>query len=1059
MRITGISSLKKVKTRGLKSLFPSKIRLSVGLGSCGIAAGAESVYNALKKESAKRKLDIVITKTGCLGFCGEEPLINLMKPGSPLLVYHRLTEEDAKAIITQLIDNKIYEKKMFCKIEKMENFIEPKGITFGTGLSNVPHFYDIPFYKKQKKIVLRESGLINPESIDEYIAVGGYSTVLKALNSISPEKILKVINDSGLRGRGGAGFPTAVKWGIARKTKSDKKYIICNADEGDPGAYMNRNEMESDPHMLIEGMMIGAFAIGADEGIIYIRTEYPLAIERLRIALEQAHAYGFLGENICNSGFKFDIHIVCGAGAFVCGEETALIASIEGQSGRPRPRPPFPAVSGLNAKPTIINNVETWCNVPVILSKGATWFSTTGTKECRGTKVFSLVGKVSRVGLVEVPMGISLKEIIYEMGGGGIKGKKIKAVQTGGPSGGCIPASLFNNQVDYENLKKVGSIMGSGGMVVLDEDSCIVDITKYFLSFTQEESCGKCIPCRRGLEQMLGILEEITQGRGEMRHLKELEELAMVVKVASLCGLGQTAPNPVLTAIRYFREEYEEHIIQKRCRAGVCDSLFLAPCENRCPLHMNAPGYIQLLKEERITEAYQQIMEDNPLPAVCGRVCHHPCEGKCRRGEVDEPLAIREIRRFIADYNYKNTKKAQIKPKIIFPKTGKKIAIIGAGPAGLTAAYYLVRLGHKVTVFEALPEAGGMLRYGIPEFRLPKAILNREIEAIKNLGVEFVFNKKIGKDITIKTIMAKRYNALFIATGTHEDITLGIPGERLGGVYPGMQFLRDVNMGKPVKGGKEVVVIGGGNVAIDCARVMIRLGAKVTILYRRVKEEMPALAEEVHEAEMEGINFIFLGAPHKLMGKNGKVSGIEVMQMRLGEYDLAGRIRPEPTGKTYTLKCDTVVTAIGGRSDTSFLKRVGVKVSKNRTVEVDKYSLQTSVPNIYAGGDLVTGPFTVSDAMGYGKNFARIIDTHLMGVNRFDQLKKAFTYSMEVSVEPQGGKRNPTSITTFKKYKGNFEEVTSSYTKEQAISEAIRCMRCDVKEEEEEKEMGEVEAL
>jgi NADH-quinone oxidoreductase subunit F len=648
-------------------------------------------------------------------------------------------------------------------------------------------------------------------------------------------------------------------------------------------------------------------------------------------------------------------------------------------------------------------------------------------------------------------MGITLKEIIYEMGGGGIKGKKTKAVQTGGPSGGCIPASLFDSRVDYESLKKIGSIMGSGGMVVMDEDTCMVDITKYFLSFTQEESCGKCIPCRRGLEHMLGILEEITQGNGEMRHLEELEELAKVVDIASLCGLGQTAPNPVLTALRYFRDEYEEHIIEKRCRAGVCESLFLAPCENRCPLHMNAPGYIQLIKEDRIGEAYQLILEDNPLPAVCGRVCHHPCEGKCRRGEIDEPVAIREIRRFIADYTYKNMSD-DMKPTVSFPRTGNKVAIIGAGPAGLTAAYYLVRLGHKVTVFEALPEAGGMLKYGIPEFRLPKAVLDREIETIKNLGVDFVFNKKVGSDISVKGIMAQGYSALFIATGAHEDIALGIPGEELEGVHSGIKFLRDTNMGKSVKVGRDVVVIGGGNVAMDCARVMIRRGAKVTVLYRRVKEEMPALEEEIHEAEMEGVHFRFLGAPSKLIGKNGKVSGIEVMQMKLGEYDLSGRITPEPTGKTYKLKCDTVVTAIGGRSDTEFLRRVGVKVSRNGTIEVDKYSHETTAPSIYAGGDVVTGPYTVSDAMGYGKDFARIIDTRLTGVDRFNELKREVSYSMEVSVEPQGGERNPISTVTFEKYKDNFQEVTRSYAKEQATLEATRCLRCDVKEEEEEEE-------
>jgi NADH:ubiquinone oxidoreductase subunit F (NADH-binding)/(2Fe-2S) ferredoxin/NAD-dependent dihydropyrimidine dehydrogenase PreA subunit len=572
MKTRTLADLQKIKTKGLKSFLPHKVRIAVGLGSCGIAAGAEGVYNVFHEVAKKNRLDMSITKTGCLGFCGEEPLVNVSRPHTPLVIYRQVTEDDARAIVSQIVGNKLYDKKVFCKIEEMENFIQPEGIKYGTGYADIPHFYEIPFYKKQKKIVLRESGLINPESIDEYIAVGGYANALKVITSMSPDEILKVVGDAGLRGRGGAGFPTATKWGIARKSKSDKKYIICNADEGDPGAYMNRNEMESDPHMLIEGMVIGAFAIGSDEGIIYVRTEYPLAIERLKIALAQARAYGFLGKNISN-GFNFDIHIVCGAGAFVCGEETALIASIEGESGRPRPRPPFPAVSGLNGKPTIINNVETWCNIPVIMAKGAAWFSATGTSGCKGTKVFSLVGKVSRVGLVEVPMGITLKEVIYEIGGGGIKGKKIKAVQTGGPSGGCIPASLFDLSVDYESLQKTGSIMGSGGMVVMDENTCMVDITKYFLSFTREESCGKCIPCRRGLEHMLGILEDISVGKGKMSQIDELKELASVVKSASLCGLGQTAPNPVLTTLRYFRDEYEAHIRDHKCPAGVCKEL------------------------------------------------------------------------------------------------------------------------------------------------------------------------------------------------------------------------------------------------------------------------------------------------------------------------------------------------------------------------------------------------------------------------------------------------------------------------------------------------------
>ncbi|MBN2467991.1 MAG: FAD-dependent oxidoreductase [Deltaproteobacteria bacterium] len=1050
MKIRIFSDLEKAKGKGMKSLFPERTKIAVGLGSCGIAAGAERVYQALKGEVEKQGADISVAKTGCLGFCGEEPLVNVTRPGAPLVVLHGITEDDAREIIERAAGGNILEDKVFCKVERVDNFLEPKGIRFGTGYANFPHYDEIPFYTKQHKVVLRESGLIDPENIDEYIAVGGYSALMKALVDSSPERVLTIVKTAGLRGRGGGGFPTGVKWEIARNTPADKKYIICNADEGDPGAYMNRNEMESDPHMLIEGMIIGAYAIGACEGIIYVRTEYPLAIKRLENALEQARAYGFLGDNICNTQFNFDIYIVCGAGAFVCGEETALIASIEGFPGRPRPRPPFPAVSGLYGKPTVINNVETWCNLPVIISKGPEWFADIGTEECKGTKVFSLVGKVKNVGLVEVPMGISLKEIIYEIGGGGLKGKEIKAVQTGGPSGGCIPATLFDSRVDYDTLKQVGSIMGSGGMVVMDEDTCMVDITKYFLSFTQEESCGKCIPCRRGLEHMLGILEDISAGRGEMRHLEELEELAKVINVAALCGLGQTAPNPVLTTLRYFKDEYEEHIIQKRCRAGVCDALFLAPCENRCPLNMNVPGFVQLLKEERFADAYHLILEDNPLPAVCGRVCHHPCEGKCRRGEVDGPVGIRDIRRFITDCVYQADDTRELRSPVVFPETGKKLAIIGAGPAGLTAAYYLRRLGHEVTVFEAYPKAGGMLQYGIPEFRLPKDILQKEINVIKDLGVHFEFNKRVGDDITLEDMRADGFAAVFVATGTHQDIPLGVPGEDLDGVYAGMKFLRDVNMGKAFQVGKEVVVIGGGNVAIDCARVATRLGAMVTILYRRERKDMPALEEEIHEAELEGVSFIFLGAPRAIVGAKGKVAGIEVTRMKLGEFDSSGRRRPVPTEEIYTIQCNAVITAIGGKADTSVLEQMGVTLSRNGTVQVDKYTLQTSVPLCYAGGDVVTGPWTVSDAMGYGKNFAKIIDAQLMGVDRFDGLKRDVTYSMDVSIEPQGGKRNVAQCSSLTDYTGNFKEVVQSLSREQALREATRCLRCDVKPEEEE---------
>lgn len=594
MRIQSLADWQATRRTGRQRLFPGTTRISVGYGSCGIAAGADAVLAAFVREAAAANANVLVAKTGCLGFCGEEPLVNVSQPGCPMVVYHRVVEKDAEEILNQSLSNTIFQDKVFCRIEDIDNFLDPEGIIFGQGFNGVPRMGDIPFYRKQKKIVLRESGIIDPENIEEYIAIGGYASLMNVIWNLKPEDVISIIKQSGLRGRGGAGFPTAVKWEIMRNNPGDKRYVICNADEGDPGAYMNRNEMESDPHMLIEGMVIGGFAMGADEGIIYVRTEYPLAVQRLRTALEQARAYGLLGANIGGSAFSFDLHIVCGAGAFVCGEETALIASIEGFSGRSRPRPPFPAERGLYGKPTVVNNVETWCNIPVIIAKGPEWFAGTGTATSKGTKVFSLVGAVKNVGLVEVPLGITLQEIIYELGEGGIRGKKIKAVQTGGPSGGCIPASLFDLPVDYEGLQKSGSIMGSGGMVVMDERTCMVDVTKYFLSFTLEESCGKCIPCRRGLEHMYGILEDITEGRGMMSHIKELEEVSSVVKDASLCGLGQTAPNPVLSTIRYFRDEYEAHIRDHRCPAGVCKALIsyaIDPetctgchvCARRCP--------------------------------------------------------------------------------------------------------------------------------------------------------------------------------------------------------------------------------------------------------------------------------------------------------------------------------------------------------------------------------------------------------------------------------------------------------------------------------------------
>jgi len=527
-----------------------------GCHAYGCLKVAEAFKDEIKKQNLQDSVEVRIT--GCHGFCERGPITVIQPEG---IFYQRIQLEDIKEVISETIVNK--------KIVNRLLYTDPRT------KEKIAYEEEVPFYKKQKRIIFGNNGFIDPTDINDYIALDGYKALVKVLFDMTSEEVIADIKASGLRGRGGAGFPTGEKWEICREVISDVKYIICNADEGDPGAYMDRSLLEGNPHSVIEGMIIGAYAIGASMGFIYVRMEYPLAVKNVTMAVEQAKRLGLLGESILGSEFKFDIHIFRGAGAFVSGEETSLVASIEGRRAFPRQRPPFPAQEGLWRKPTNINNVETWANVPLIMNKGAEWYSQIGTKNSKGTKIFSLVGKINNTGLVEVPMGITLKEIIYDIGGGIKDNKKFKAVQTGGPSGGCLPADRLDLSIDFESLAKAGSIMGSGGMIVMDEDTCMVDVARYFLDFTQEESCGKCVPCRVGTKQMAETLTRITQGAGEEGDVEKLEELAQTVKAGSLCGLGQTAPNPVLTTIRYFRDEYEAHIKEKSCPALVCKDLII----------------------------------------------------------------------------------------------------------------------------------------------------------------------------------------------------------------------------------------------------------------------------------------------------------------------------------------------------------------------------------------------------------------------------------------------------------------------------------------------------
>ncbi len=528
------------------------------------SSGSTALREALAAELAANNLseEIKIVQTGCFGLCALGPIMIVYPEGT---FYSRVTKEDIPEIVSEhLLKGRIVDRLVYNKNDDADE--DAAAHEMHASLS------DTDFYKKQKRVALRNCGVINPEKIDEYIAMDGYFALAKVLTEMSREDVVQTLLDSGLRGRGGAGFPTGLKWKFAMGSEG-KKYVCCNADEGDPGAFMDRSVLEGDPHAVLEAMAIAGYAIGADQGYIYVRAEYPIAVNRLEIALEQAREYGLLGNNILDTGFNFDIQLRLGAGAFVCGEETALMTSIEGKRGEPRPRPPFPAVKGLFERPTILNNVETYANIPQIILNGPEWFASMGTEKSKGTKVFALGGKITNTGLVEVPMGTTLREIVEEIGGGIPNGKKFKAAQTGGPSGGCIPASLIDTPIDYDNLLEIGSMMGSGGLIVMDEDTCMVDLAKFFLEFTVDESCGKCAPCRIGTVRMLEILNKITEGNGEMEDLDKLEELANYIKSASLCGLGQTAPNPVLSTLRYFRDEYEAHIKEKKCPAGVCKKL------------------------------------------------------------------------------------------------------------------------------------------------------------------------------------------------------------------------------------------------------------------------------------------------------------------------------------------------------------------------------------------------------------------------------------------------------------------------------------------------------
>ena len=1024
-RLSSIEDFHKWQSSLKAAVDPDEPMVTICGGTGCTALGSAQVYAEFEQQISKHKLSgrVGLKRTGCHGFCEKGPVAVILPKQ---FFYCGIEVEDVEEIVERTV----------LKAEPIERlqYIDPK-----TG-NRVTYEYEVPFYAGQQRNVFRYNGKIDPVLIEDYVTAGGYCALAKALQEHSAERVIEIVKESGLRGRGGGGFPTGLKWEFCRKAQGEKRFLICNADEGDPGAFMDRSVLEGTPHAVLEGMLIAGFAIGASQGIIYVRAEYPLAVKNTTAAIELARSTGLLGENILGTDFSFDIEIRQGAGAFVCGEETALIASLEGKRGMPRPRPPFPAQKGYKGQPTIINNVETFANIPLIIRNGADWYSKIGTEKSKGTKIFALAGKVNNTGLVEVPMGTTLREIIFDIGGGIPNGRKFKAAQMGGPSGGCIPAAYLDREIDYDSVQEIGAIMGSGGLIVMDENTCMVDVARYFLDFVQSESCGKCPPCRVGTKKMLAILNRISRGEGQIEDLDLLERLGRDIKKTSLCGLGQTAPNPVLSTLRHFRVEYEEHIVLKTCRASVCEGLVRSPCQHGCPAGVNVPEYVSMIAEGRLTEAAAIIRRRNPFVSVCGRVCDHPCERRCRRGEIDQPLAIRALKRYIAD-NMPDFDSPMVRPV----STKAEVAIIGSGPAGLSCGYFLALMGRASVIFEAHAIPGGMLALGIPEFRMPKQVLQKEIDFILSHGVELRTNSRVED---ARQLRKEGFKAIFVGTGAQKGKSINIKGIELAGVVDSLEFLRDRGLGKGMDcRGKSIVVLGGGNAAIDVARSGVRLGAeKVTILYRRTREEMPAYEEEIEGAIEEGVELVTLGIPKRIVGEKGAVSGVEFIRAELGKAEADGRRRPIPIdGSEATIDCDIVIPAIGQVPSVEPVRFAnGPELTKWGTIKVDPVSLKATVGDIFAGGDCVTGPSSVIEAIAAGQKAAVSIDKLLGGNGELPQdTGFSFTKPDEEALAEAPPRFEEKEIPIEQRKRG-FAEVVLGIDREQALGEAGRCLRCDL---------------
>jgi len=997
--IRSLADLEGIKKQYQEELSNYTHQVLVCGGSGCSSPQCGEVKSALEKLVSDNQMQkqIAVIETGCMGLCAVGPVMVVMP--DEVLYTEVNVEKVAEIFESHIQQGNIKEEYTF----------------FDQTLDqHVTQLSEIAFLRDQSRKTLKNCGKIDPSFIEAYIAQDGYLAVVQLLEGKNENKTTQ------------------------ESAEMTPKFIVCNANLGDPKVKIDMNILEGDPHSVIEGMILTGYAMGANTGYIYIDTAYEPAIVRLEAAIGQAQTAGLLGKKILNTAFDFDLIIRRGAPVYMCGEETALLASLEGKRSEPKQKPPFPLEQGLFGRPTIVHPVESFARIPQAFRKQPLNFQYQEMQD-GGTRVLVLEGNIVNKGMVEVSAGMSLGDIVYKIGGGIPCGKALKALQIG-PTGGCIPKQFLNTALDEQLLSGGGGMQGSSRFTVIDEDCCIVDQAKKLMEFIQDQSCGKCLPCRVGTQRLLDILERITKGEGQQGDIELLEELGDSIGQSSFCVLGQTAPHFILSSIRYFREEYEEHIQDKHCRAGVCADLFVSPCQNACPAEINVPGHMALISEGKYADAYSLIKLENPFPAVCGRICTRPCESKCRRGQLDEPIAIADLKRFVADRAFEQGVNAG--KDTVLPLNGKSIGIIGAGPSGLTCAYYLARLGYAVDVYEAHALAGGVLAYGIPEYRLPNDILAQEIELIKQVGVNIHLNTEIGNHITL-TALREKHDALYIATGSQVSNKMKITGEELPGVFLGLDFLRDVNLGREVQVGKTVAVIGGGNTALDAARTALRMGASVKLLYRRTVEDMPADPREVQEAIEEGIEIIPLAAPVKVIGKD-RVEAIECVRMELGLFDSGGRRKPIiKEGSNYTIQVDTVIPAVSQTSDLSFMKDSDVHTTQWETVITDQKTRMTNMDGVFAGGDVARGADVAIWAIADGKKAAVEIDLFLGG-------KGVLNKGVDVAFSPASEEddlldheRYEMEILAPETRKKSFVEIGKGYHKLKAIAESMRCLRCD----------------